>query len=112
MDNAHFSVLDGRNSYAIGDFGIKKLSQTHRKHAYQRIVQAGFSHQNTILFSLILNLSALLIIVCAIKFKTLIFPFECLNLLIIWFAINSIEKRCPFEKHINVNWHLSIYNFS
>ncbi|KPK82859.1 MAG: hypothetical protein AMS27_13800, partial [Bacteroides sp. SM23_62_1] len=33
----------------------EKLSQAHKKHAYQRIVQAGFSHSKTTYFSLFVN---------------------------------------------------------
>jgi len=34
----------------------EKLSEAHRKHAYQRIVQYGFSHQKTVLFAIIINI--------------------------------------------------------
>jgi UDP-N-acetylmuramyl pentapeptide phosphotransferase/UDP-N-acetylglucosamine-1-phosphate transferase len=34
----------------------EKLSQAHKKHAYQRIVQFGFSHQKTIIISVFVNL--------------------------------------------------------
>jgi UDP-N-acetylmuramyl pentapeptide phosphotransferase/UDP-N-acetylglucosamine-1-phosphate transferase len=33
----------------------EQLSQAHRKHAYQRIVQSGFSHSQTVLWALGLN---------------------------------------------------------
>ena len=31
----------------------EKLGQAHKKHAYQRIVQSGFSHQKTVLFAIL-----------------------------------------------------------
>ncbi|MCT4638578.1 MAG: glycosyltransferase family 4 protein [Bacteroidales bacterium] len=34
----------------------EKLSEAHRKHAYQRIVQYGFSHQKTVMFAIIINI--------------------------------------------------------
>ncbi len=34
----------------------EKLSQAHRKHAYQRLVQAGWSHQRVVLFSIVINI--------------------------------------------------------
>ncbi len=40
----------------------EKLSQAHKKHAYQRIVQSGFSHQKTSLFAILLNLLFIAII--------------------------------------------------
>jgi UDP-N-acetylmuramyl pentapeptide phosphotransferase/UDP-N-acetylglucosamine-1-phosphate transferase len=79
------------------------LSQAHRKHAYQRIVQAGFSHQKTVLCAFGLNLLTLLLIICAIRFRPLMLVFACLNILIIWLAIKWVDKRKPFEKHANAN---------
>ncbi|MDP4201581.1 MAG: glycosyltransferase family 4 protein [Bacteroidota bacterium] len=77
----------------------EQLSQAHRKHAYQRIVQSGFSHQKTVLYSLSLNLLALFLIICAIHFKSLMLVFACLNILILWFTIKWVDKRKPFEKN-------------
>lgn len=34
----------------------EKLSQAHKKHAYQRVVQSGYSHQKTVIFALGINL--------------------------------------------------------
>ena len=33
------------------------LSHAHKKHAYQRIVQSGFSHQRTLLFAIAINIT-------------------------------------------------------
>lgn len=38
----------------------EKLSQAHRKHAYQRITQAGWSHQKTVLVGMGINLTSTL----------------------------------------------------
>ena len=35
----------------------EKLSVAHKKHAYQRIVQSGFSHQKTTFFALLINIA-------------------------------------------------------
>jgi UDP-N-acetylmuramyl pentapeptide phosphotransferase/UDP-N-acetylglucosamine-1-phosphate transferase len=34
----------------------EKLSQAHKKHYYQRIVQYGFSHRKTVLYSIVINI--------------------------------------------------------
>jgi Fuc2NAc and GlcNAc transferase len=34
----------------------EKLSQAHKKHAYQRLTQSGWSHQKVVLFAMLLNL--------------------------------------------------------
>ena len=39
----------------------EKLSEAHRKHAYQRIVQSGYSHQKTVLIVLGINIIMLLL---------------------------------------------------
>ena len=40
----------------------ENIGQAHRKHAYQRVVQAGFSHQKTVVFGMVINLSFFLFI--------------------------------------------------
>ena len=44
----------------------EKLTKAHKKHYYQRIVQAGWSHIKTTNFLLIINL-IILVIICSIK---------------------------------------------
>lgn len=41
----------------------ENIGQAHRKHAYQRLVQAGFSHQKTVLFGMSINLFLLLLVI-------------------------------------------------
>jgi Fuc2NAc and GlcNAc transferase len=76
----------------------EQLSQAHRKHAYQRIVQAGFSHQKTVLYGLCLNLSSLLLVICAIHYRSIMLILAGVNILIVWLSIKWIDQRKPFEK--------------
>jgi UDP-N-acetylmuramyl pentapeptide phosphotransferase/UDP-N-acetylglucosamine-1-phosphate transferase len=76
----------------------EKLSEAHRKHAYQRIYQYGFSHQKITLIAIFLN----------IIFIGLVFLSERLNIsylitFTICMFINSIliiyiDRRFPFER--------------
>jgi UDP-N-acetylmuramyl pentapeptide phosphotransferase/UDP-N-acetylglucosamine-1-phosphate transferase len=76
----------------------EKLSQAHKKHAYQRIVQFGFSHQKTILLSILINL--IFITMTFLSEKAIIsylitFPF-CL--LLNYILIKQIDYLSPFNK--------------
>ncbi len=40
----------------------EKLSQAHKKHAYQRLTQAGWSHERVVVFSILVNILLFLIV--------------------------------------------------
>ena len=76
----------------------EKMSQAHKKHAYQRIVQSGFSHQKTILFAVLINLIFIALVFLSEK---AIIPYLVsfpLCLLINYFLIKQIDFRLPFTK--------------
>lgn len=77
----------------------EKLSVAHRKHAYQRIVQSGWSHQKTVLYSCLINLFVLLLFYISRIHKNytlVVFVFLCVAM----FGINIlVDKRKPFEKN-------------
>ena len=75
----------------------EKLIQAHKKHAYQRIVQFGFSHQKTILFSVLINIFFVLLIFLSEKE---IIPYLVtlpLCLLINYVFIKQVDSRLPFN---------------
>lgn len=76
----------------------EKLSVAHRKHAYQRIVQAGFSHQKTVILAFILNLAGLGLAFMSIKYPFWQGLFLLINLAILFIVIKYIDKLKPFEK--------------
>lgn len=41
----------------------EKLSQAHKKHAYQRLTQAGWSHSKVVKYSIVMNLLLIMIII-------------------------------------------------
>jgi UDP-N-acetylmuramyl pentapeptide phosphotransferase/UDP-N-acetylglucosamine-1-phosphate transferase len=74
----------------------EKLSQAHRKHYYQRIVQYGFSHLKTVIVSIIINLVYISLVILSEKGHVsyfITFPF-CILINII--LARLIDKRLPF----------------
>ncbi|MCF6365104.1 MAG: glycosyltransferase family 4 protein [Bacteroidales bacterium] len=75
----------------------EKLSLPHKKHAYQRLVQAGFSHQKVVLLFVLLNL-----IITGIVFLTdILFPEYILagltiTVIILFFAVKFVDNKKPF----------------
>ena len=76
----------------------EKLSQAHRKHAYQRIVQAGFSHQKVNFYLIGINITLFVIILVYREFGFMKVPLFILSLLIYYFLTRIIDKKVPFKK--------------
>ncbi len=78
----------------------EKISQAHRKHAYQRIVLYGFSHKKTLLYALAINL----LIVCLV-FLSYVGGFISkglslvVTLTILTIVYYLIEKKYPFRNN-------------
>ncbi len=75
----------------------EKLNEAHRKHAYQRIVQAGFSHQKTVLWALALNFVGFGLAWHAIKFENWNWLFLVIDLFLLVFVLRYIDKKKAFE---------------
>jgi Fuc2NAc and GlcNAc transferase len=76
----------------------EKLSVAHRKHAYQRAVQSGLTHQNTILFSIGINLVIAGLVFISRKYCFLIIPLFLFNLLFLYGITLLIDIKIPFNK--------------
>jgi Fuc2NAc and GlcNAc transferase len=76
----------------------EKLSKAHRKHAYQRIVQSGFSHLKVNLWLLIINMFVIVMILIYREIKFLQIPLFVLTLLFFYFITKQVDKRVPFNK--------------
>jgi Fuc2NAc and GlcNAc transferase len=74
----------------------EKLSNAHRKHAYQRLVQSGFSHGKVNILLILVNLVIITFIILYNQSKVLQIPFFMLSLLFYYFIIRTIDKRAPF----------------
>ena len=76
----------------------EKLGKAHKKHAYQRIVQAGFSHLKTNILALLLNLIVLIIVIISYYVRTLRIPGFLFILLLFYGITRIIDKKVPFQK--------------
>lgn len=78
----------------------EKLNEAHRKHAYQRIVQAGFSHQKTVLWALVLNFTGFGLAWLSMKFESWNWMFLLIDLTMLLFVLRYIDKKKAFEYSI------------
>ena len=76
----------------------EKLSEAHRKHAYQRFVQAGFTHQKLIFVLIGVNSINILFISIYREIKILQIPLFILTLLFYYFLTRQVDKKVPFKK--------------
>jgi len=77
----------------------EKLMEAHRKHAYQRIVQAGYSHQKTVLISIIINILILGLVLLSLRYSKYIVLFSIINILFLYMIDKLIGKKNPFPKN-------------
>jgi Fuc2NAc and GlcNAc transferase len=76
----------------------ENIFQAHRKHAFQRIVQAGFSHQKAVVYSLLLNIIGFSLAFLAHKYPSFEYLLLFSNLLILTLIYLKIERLNPFAK--------------
>jgi UDP-N-acetylmuramyl pentapeptide phosphotransferase/UDP-N-acetylglucosamine-1-phosphate transferase len=74
----------------------EKLSQAHRKHAYQRIVQAGFSHLKVDMYLILVNLIIIAMILIYREIKILQIPLCLLSILFLYYLTKRIDRKIPF----------------
>ena len=75
----------------------EKLGEAHRKHAYQRIVQAGFSHLKVNISLLIINSFVVVMILIYREIKFLQIPLFLVTLLFFYFITKRVDKKIPFK---------------
>ena len=68
----------------------------HKKHAFHRIVQSGFTHQKTVIYAFSLNLIIFGLAYSSIKISNMLLPLFILNILMLYFVIRQIDKRKTF----------------
>lgn len=76
----------------------EKLSEAHRKHVYQRIVQAGSSHERVNLFLLMINVFIIFLIILYREYKILQIPLFAFSLIFFYLITRQVDKRVPFGK--------------
>jgi Fuc2NAc and GlcNAc transferase len=71
----------------------EKLSQAHRKHAYQRLTQSGWSHQKVVLASIMINL----ILLAIVYFVPKIFLAFVISLIVLYLTVLFVDRKKGFE---------------
>jgi Fuc2NAc and GlcNAc transferase len=79
----------------------EKLSVAHRKHAYQRAVQSGLSHQTTIIISSGINLIIIGLVYFSRKYFSLIIPLFLVNMIFLYGITLLIDRKVPFKTSNN-----------
>ncbi len=74
-----------------------KFWEAHRQHAYQRIVQAGFSHLEVDLMLVAINLIIILLILLYREIKFMQIPVFIFTILFYYFLTRQVDKRMPFR---------------
>lgn len=76
----------------------EKLSEAHKKHAYQRLVQSGFSHQKVVLWSVVVNGILFVLAWGAYTWPKLVMLFFVFALGLLYGITRWIDGRKAFEK--------------
>ncbi|MBN2816774.1 MAG: glycosyltransferase family 4 protein [Campylobacterales bacterium] len=71
----------------------EKLSQAHKKHTYQRLVQSGWRHDKVVLASILVNLFILSLIYIIDSTALLLF----ITLILLFFIVKFVDKKKEFE---------------
>ena len=74
----------------------ENIGQAHRKHAYQRVVQAGFSHQKTVVFGMVINLSFFLFIFLSKEKIISDFTGFLLSIFVLFLVVFFVNKKKAF----------------
>lgn len=75
----------------------EKLSQAHRKHAYQRLVQSGILHDRVVFFALGINLVLLILGYSAFTQPSNAMGYFMVAILVLYGAMKMVDKRKKFE---------------
>jgi UDP-N-acetylmuramyl pentapeptide phosphotransferase/UDP-N-acetylglucosamine-1-phosphate transferase len=76
----------------------EKLSEAHRKHVYQRMVQAGSSHERVNVYLLYINMFINLLIILYRESKILQIPLFVLSLIFFYLIAKYVDRKVPFSK--------------
>jgi UDP-N-acetylmuramyl pentapeptide phosphotransferase/UDP-N-acetylglucosamine-1-phosphate transferase len=74
----------------------EKLSQAHRKHIYQRLVQAGYSHLHVDILLLVANLILAVLVFIFSKNGALEIPLLIITVTLMYLITMYADKRKPF----------------
>lgn len=74
----------------------EKLSQAHRKHIYQRLVQSGFSHLKVDVLLTLVNLGLIFFVFISVRYRMLEIPLLILSIIALYLVTIYTDKRKAF----------------
>jgi Fuc2NAc and GlcNAc transferase len=72
----------------------EKLSQAHRKHAYQRLTQSGWSHSRVTISAIIVNI----VLFCLGYFVSTVWIAFLVAIMVLYCIVRFIDSRMDFER--------------
>jgi len=75
----------------------EKLLKAHKNHAYQRIVQAGFSHQKTVIWGMVINLIGLALL-WMVDSTVWIVPIALLWMVVLYCIVRYVDAQKAFYR--------------
>lgn len=75
----------------------EKLSQAHRKHAYQRLVQSGVPHDRVVFYAMGINLILVILGYSALSHPAGIIGYVAVAVLVLYGAMKIVDQRKKFE---------------
>lgn len=74
----------------------EKISLPHKKHAYQRLVQAGYSHQKVVILLILLNLIIIGAVFSAVLLPEFILAVLFFIVILLFLIVKFIDNKKPF----------------
>ncbi len=74
----------------------ENITKAHKKHAYQRIVQSGFSHQKTVIITICLNIINFILFYFAYKYDKYLLVFFFCSVVLSYIFIKYADRRKKF----------------
>ena len=71
----------------------EKISEAHKKHAYQRLTQSGFSHVKVSTLSILLNIG----LFCIVYFISNIFIAFVVSIVLLYLVMRFVDSKKGFE---------------
>ena len=77
----------------------EKLSQGHRKHVYQRLVQMGNTHEKVNLYLLYINLLIIFLVIIYRGNKILQMPIVIFTIVLFYAITRYVDRKVPFSRN-------------
>ncbi len=74
----------------------EQIQMSHKKHAYQRLYQSGFTHDKIVYFSMGLNILLCILAYLSFCFKSFIMLFFLLSIILMYIVVKFVDKRKSF----------------